>query len=206
MTSRMPTVSETPGSQGELICDIDTGASGGLEETQDSTVKTADLSTKATLKEFSENTTLHGFSQVVRQTSRCNSLSWKNKSFLLITLCCLDFAGNNVLYIVEDYLRYPMTSEIHTERRTSVKFPAVTICNTNKLLAGNGREEASIVSSMSTFDMWKNASDLGTFLQDACKNRVAVDQWGLYWCTNMSDWELWLYNTGHTDKRRKEVS
>ena len=52
---------------------------------------------------------------------------------------------------------------------------------------------------VSTFEMWKDASDFGTFVQDACKNRVAVDQWGLYWCTNMSDLELWLYNTGHTD-------
>ena len=84
------------------------------------------------LKEFSENTTLHGFSHVVRQRSRYNKLGWKNKMFVLITLTCIGLASNNVFYIIEDYLRHPMVTGTHVEHRDSLVFPAITICNNNR--------------------------------------------------------------------------
>ena len=84
------------------------------------------------LREFTEVTTLHGFAHVTRMRSRYNCLGWKNKLFLLVTLCCIGMAANNVFYIVADFLRYPVVTETHTDTRGRVVFPAVTICNNNK--------------------------------------------------------------------------
>ena len=90
------------------------------------------METKAKIvEEFCTNTTVHGLPCVVRQSHTSMRIIW--------TLVVLGgFAGLSLhlFHIIDSYLQYKST-ESAFEKRTSFKFPDVTVCNLHGISSSN---------------------------------------------------------------------
>ena len=196
-------------SQASVICDFDTtDCSKPTKSAQtEPSVGAVDF-----LKEFAENTTLHGFAHVVRRRPAFNKWKWKNLIFVLVTVACLSFAGNNVVSMVTDYLSYPVTTTTYTNTDLPMDFPAVTICNNNKIayhnlrsyyflgaiqrMYGTQNEISEFVKSYLNSTVCRQA---GIARQDA-DTGLPKHEYLCYPHTNISsvtDVELSLYHRGH---------
>ena len=80
------------------------------------------------VKEFSQNTTLHGFAGLFKTRETANPLRWKNAMFLVAVLASFSFLAVNLYSLGDDYLKYPVTTTILRERRDYIELPAITIC------------------------------------------------------------------------------
>ena len=80
---------------------------------------------KNVLKEFGENTSLHGV-RFLTSTSRLRRVIW----FLAIT-GSLSYCGTHIYECFSYYHSWPFNTVITVEREASLVFPAVTICNFN---------------------------------------------------------------------------
>ena len=83
-------------------------------------------------KDFSQDTTLHGFAQAVKQRPQFNQYRWKNAVFIVAIIFCLSITGSNLYYLISDYYHFPVTTSIVLEHHNELEFPAVTICNCNR--------------------------------------------------------------------------
>ena len=85
-----------------------------------------------TLKEFSCETSVSGINNSAKGNSRIRSTAW------LAVFGLLAYATADGIYgIVVDYLKYPVITNTDLTHRSEVDFPAVTICNLNRVNCHN---------------------------------------------------------------------
>ncbi|XP_001199295.4 degenerin deg-1 [Strongylocentrotus purpuratus] len=85
-------------------------------------------SVKAVLNEYSGVTTAHGVPRIITSKSILSKLFWA-----CVTLAALGaflWQGSLLLF---DYKGHPYTTQIDVVTQTEVQFPAVTVCNMNKM-------------------------------------------------------------------------
>ena len=80
------------------------------------------------VKEFSQNTTVHGLAGLLKKRETANPLRWNHTMFLVAVLASFSFLAVNLNSLGDDYLQYPVTTTILRERRESIELPAITIC------------------------------------------------------------------------------
>lgn len=76
---------------------------------------------------FSENTSLHGVGKTVIRGG------WRRIVWLLLVLSSIAWSMHQFVYILQDFYTYPVTSVVSVTHQSYIRFPAVTICNLNKL-------------------------------------------------------------------------
>lgn len=96
-------------------------------------MKTAAMKTK--WNHFIENSTLHGMQYVFNGQSKGRSIIWA--VFLLGGMAYFSFQCSQLLTI---YFRYPITTKQTLEYEQSPKFPAVTLCNFNRIRRSRTRK------------------------------------------------------------------
>ena len=80
------------------------------------------------LLDFSGVTTAHGIPRIITGKSTFSKLFW-----LTMTLTALGaFAWQGSL-VIADYSRFPYITQIDKITKTELTFPAVTVCNTNRM-------------------------------------------------------------------------
>ncbi|XP_030832236.1 degenerin deg-1-like [Strongylocentrotus purpuratus] len=85
-------------------------------------------SVNAVLIDYSGVTSAHGIPRIITSTSVMSRLFW---SFVtLVALGAFLWQGSLLLL---DFSKYPYTTQIDVVARTELQFPAVTVCNMNKM-------------------------------------------------------------------------
>nr|XP_006817316.1 PREDICTED: uncharacterized protein LOC102805083 [Saccoglossus kowalevskii] len=79
-------------------------------------------------REFALRTTSHGVARIAESTNRCSKLLWISVVFIAFGA----FTGQLIALIIT-FLEYPVIINIDVVSRNTLPFPAVTICNTNKV-------------------------------------------------------------------------
>ena len=79
------------------------------------------------LKEFAENTSLHG-ARFFNSSSKVQKLIW----FLAMAGSWI-YCGRHIYFTIENYFEWPINTVITIEDTSSLVFPAVTICNFNRI-------------------------------------------------------------------------
>ena len=80
------------------------------------------------LRDFSENTSLVGWSHAVMSHRLNNRYRWKNKLFVFTILACVAMMVRDLKILLTDYLAYPVTTKVDINHTTLLDFPAVTFC------------------------------------------------------------------------------
>eukprot|EP00057_Strongylocentrotus_purpuratus_P008108 XP_011662582.1 PREDICTED: degenerin mec-10-like [Strongylocentrotus purpuratus] len=85
-------------------------------------------SVNAVLIDYSGSTSAHGIPRIITSRSVKSRLFWS-----FVTLVCLGaFLWQGSLLLL-DFSKYPYTTQIDVVARTELQFPAVTVCNMNKM-------------------------------------------------------------------------
>ena len=85
-----------------------------------------------TLRKFSENTSISGINNAAKSRSKLRSLLW-----LAVFTVLAYFTVVDVRDIVVDYFEYPVITHTDISYKSKVDFPAVTVCNLNRVNCGN---------------------------------------------------------------------
>ncbi|CAF0821207.1 unnamed protein product [Brachionus calyciflorus] len=81
---------------------------------------------KECVREWCENTTSHGFSNMVKTDSNLIRVSW-----VVLVLCFSSYCLYTVINSINSYLAYEVSVNYQIVADSSAEFPAVTICNLN---------------------------------------------------------------------------
>ena len=74
-----------------------------------------------------------------------------SKAYWLIILVAATVATFfNVFNVFEDFLSYPVVTDVKVIQNSSIEFPSVTICNTNRVHCGNLLKYVSTCQNVST--------------------------------------------------------
>ena len=74
-----------------------------------------------------------------------------SKAYWLIILVAATVATSiNVFNVFEDFLSYPVVTDVKVIQNSSIEFPSVTICNTNRVHCGNLLKYVSTCQNVST--------------------------------------------------------
>ena len=87
---------------------------------------------RKTLLNFGSETSLAGINNSGKRKSKIRSAIW-----LLIFFILAYLTGVNIYNIVNDYLKYPVVTSTDISHQTRITFPAVTICNLNRVSCHN---------------------------------------------------------------------
>ncbi|KAJ7388602.1 amiloride-sensitive sodium channel [Desmophyllum pertusum] len=82
---------------------------------------------KKELAQFFSKTSAHGICQVASSTTKTRALFW-----VLLTLTAFIVSINNIVGFVNEYLTYPVKTEVDMMHEGSLLFPSVTVCNLNQ--------------------------------------------------------------------------
>lgn len=82
---------------------------------------------KKELAQFCSKTSAHGICQVASSTTKTRALFW-----VLLTLTAFIVSINNIVGFVNEYLTYPVKTEVDMMHEGSLLFPSVTVCNLNQ--------------------------------------------------------------------------
>ncbi|XP_054755872.2 amiloride-sensitive sodium channel subunit gamma-like [Lytechinus pictus] len=85
-------------------------------------------SVSAVLTDYSGVTTAHGVPRIITSKSVLSKLFWA--CVTLVALAAFLWQGSLLLF---DFRGHPYTTQIDVVTRTEVRFPAVTVCNMNKM-------------------------------------------------------------------------
>ena len=80
------------------------------------------------LDDFANNTTLHGLQYIANSSHILLKLCWLAISITFFVLFIIQ-----ALAIINDYRTYPYSTKIDLISRPSLNFPAVTVCNSNRM-------------------------------------------------------------------------
>ncbi|XP_035824940.1 amiloride-sensitive sodium channel subunit gamma [Aplysia californica] len=83
-------------------------------------------SSKQLFTEFSESTSMHGLQRAVNSVSK-----WRRPIWAVLVICGAAVATYNLAKTLQDFVNYPTSTKISETYKTSLDFPAVTICNLN---------------------------------------------------------------------------
>ena len=87
---------------------------------------------KATLKDFVSETSISGINNSGKCKSKVRSSIW-----LVIFTVLAYFTANGIYEIVVDFFEYPVITNTDLTYKSEVDFPAVTICNLNRVNCHN---------------------------------------------------------------------
>ena len=77
-----------------------------------------------------------------------------SKAYWLIILVAATVATSiNVFNVFEDFLSYPVVTDVKVIQNSSIEFPSVTICNTNRVHCGNLLKYVSTCQNVSIFQI-----------------------------------------------------
>ena len=85
---------------------------------------------------FGDSTSMHGISRVLARNHRNNRCYWKNATYCTLLLSCIAVAVWSIWTLVEDYLTYPVNTDVSLTYEKSGLFPSVTFCNYNRNVLG----------------------------------------------------------------------
>ena len=109
------------------------------------------------IKQFCEDTTIHGLPFVVRQKYKTLRIFW-------LTVVVLAFGGlsYHMYNIISTFLLYQSTESAY-QRRDGYEYPDVTLCNLNPISGSNWREAAKNSSRLQTlYTKYIEGNDTGT--------------------------------------------
>ncbi|GFN78967.1 acid-sensing ion channel 1 [Plakobranchus ocellatus] len=91
------------------------------------TKKTHRTATEA-IHKFTQSTSLHGVQHVMGHRS-----VWRRMVWSVLVIGFVAWAAHNVYQIISDYNSYPVQTSVSSEYHSKMNFPAVTICNLNRI-------------------------------------------------------------------------
>ncbi|RUS74945.1 hypothetical protein EGW08_017300 [Elysia chlorotica] len=80
------------------------------------------------LGEFGQSTSMHGLSHATG-----DKLLWRRLLWAVLVICFSIWATYNVTQIISDFRQNPVITSVSSEYQGKVTFPAVTICNLNRI-------------------------------------------------------------------------
>ncbi|GFO08327.1 eukaryotic translation initiation factor 3 subunit f [Plakobranchus ocellatus] len=83
---------------------------------------------KDLIHEFSQTTSMHGVSHIAAQGP-----AWRRILWSILVICFVAWAIHNVAQILSDYNSHPVMTSVSSEYQSKMDFPAVTICNLNRI-------------------------------------------------------------------------
>ena len=94
---------------------------------------------------YSSFTSLQGLTQYLAS----KSIQWKQYWFVIsIAFSIPTIAG--VYFVFEDFFLYPVVTNIQSIQNSTIEFPSVTICNTNRVHCENLLEYVSTCQNVSS--------------------------------------------------------
>ncbi|XP_074641022.1 bile acid-sensitive ion channel-like [Tubulanus polymorphus] len=78
--------------------------------------------------EFASNTTCHGLKRIASVKS-----CWRRALWIIVVLILFGFLLEELFGLIEDFGKYKSTTSISIESNGTIDFPAITICDSNRL-------------------------------------------------------------------------
>ncbi|GFN93968.1 acid sensing ion channel 1 [Plakobranchus ocellatus] len=92
------------------------------------TTKRKHRTAKDVIHEFIQSTSMHGVQHIMRHRS-----VWRRMVWSVLVIGFVAWAAHNVYQIVSDYSSNPVQTSVSSEYQGKMKFPAVTVCNLNRI-------------------------------------------------------------------------
>ncbi|XP_033639902.1 uncharacterized protein LOC117300278 [Asterias rubens] len=153
-----------------------------------------DESVYNTVKTFATDvSSAHGFPNIFKATSVIGRLLWT----LIFMAACSIFVWQ-VSILIDRFNQYPVSVEVEIVTRSELKFPAVTLCNSNKIrrsaLALSRYKEALIIDTGQTLPYYAPCfeGDFSCSLNSLCLKPFLVCD-GINHCGDFSDEDSCVY-------------
>ncbi|GFO07432.1 acid-sensing ion channel 3 [Plakobranchus ocellatus] len=119
---RWPSVTEIYGAS-----DVDSKCA-VTNTTSATTTKRKRRTAKDVIHEFTHSTSMHGVQHVMGHKS-----VWRRMVWSVLVIGFVAWAAHNVYQIVSDYNSHPVQTSLSSEYHNKMNFPAVTVCNLNRI-------------------------------------------------------------------------
>lgn len=105
------------------------------------------------MKEFATQTSIAGVGHAVKAKSWIRVFYW-----LSIFVVCLYYTISGIINVVQDYYTYPFVTNTEMAHSNSLEFPAVTVCNHNRVNCVNVMLETLRIKQAIALGVNKNST------------------------------------------------
>ncbi|GFN77021.1 acid-sensing ion channel 1 [Plakobranchus ocellatus] len=128
--SRWPSMTEIYGNNPAYstagASDVDSNCT--TTETTTTTTRRKHRTAKELIHEFANSTSMHGVQHAMAHRSVWRQLVWS-----VLVIGFMGWAVHNVYEIISDYNSHPFQTSVSSEYQSQMNFPAVTVCNLNRI-------------------------------------------------------------------------
>ncbi|GFN93963.1 acid-sensing ion channel 4-like [Plakobranchus ocellatus] len=104
------------------------------------------------IHEFTQSTSMHGVQHIMRHRS-----VWRRMVWSVLVIGFVAWAAHNVYQIVSDYKSNPVQTSVSSEYQSKLNFPAVTVCNLNRIKLSKAPQSLVQILPYYTMHYWDGA-------------------------------------------------
>ncbi|GFN93980.1 acid-sensing ion channel 5 [Plakobranchus ocellatus] len=108
--------------------DVESNCTASKTPKATTTTKRKHRTAKNFIHEFTQSTSMHGVQHIMRHRS-----VWRRMVWSVLVIGFVAWAAHNVYQIISDYKSNPVQTSVSSEYQSKLNFPAVTVCNLNRI-------------------------------------------------------------------------